>query len=402
MKSQAYLLNGLGLLLAVVTLALLLWPRVRRHAGWRATVTPLASIIGSGFLVVGPLLAGVTGHWATLAMAGLCTLAWLFGSAIRFNIAHAEPLRGGDAHPRLQMLDRLSELALALAYFISVAYYLNLLGAYLLKGVGVVDTTWARVATSAIVAGLGVLGFFRGFRGIERVEVYAVSFKLAVIAGVLAALAAVWIVGGVHGHAPAAEGGSPWHVARILLGTVILVQGFETSRFLGRHYDADTRIRSMRWAQALSTGIYVVFIALVLPHVPSARVGAGSETAIVDIVGSVADVLGPMLVLAAVASQLSAAVADMGGGGGLLNEVSNQRVSARMAYAGITAAALVLTWSVDLLGIIAYASRAFAVYYVGQCVLAAWLASGRPWRRTAFVAGALLAAAVVVLGIPAG
>ncbi|RAP57218.1 hypothetical protein [Oleiagrimonas sp. MCCC 1A03011] len=402
MGPHAPALNALTVVVAAVALGVLLWPTVRRRPAWRATVTPLASIIGSGFLVVGPVLAGVAGSWATAAMIGLCVLAWLFGSAIRFNIVHAEPLRDSETRPHLQALDRLSEVMLAFAYFISVAYYLNLLGAYLLKGFGVVDPTWERVATSVIVLALGVLGYWRGFKAIERVEVFAVSFKLAVIGGLLVALALVLALGDVHGHAPAAEDGTGWHVARVLLGTVILVQGFETSRFLGRHYDATTRVRSMRWAQLLSTGIYVAFIALVLPHVPQRALGLGAETQIVDIVGGVAAVLGPLLVLAAVASQLSAAVADMGGAGGLLHEVTSQRVSPRMAYLGITVAALILTWSVDIFGLIAFASRAFAVYYTMQCLLAFVLAEGRPLRRVLFALGAVLAFAVVVFGIPAG
>ncbi len=395
-------LDLLALTGAAVVLAVLLWPALRRRPGWRATVTPLASIIGSGFLVVGPILAAVAGPWATWAMAGLCALAWLFGMAIRFNIVHAEPLRQGDSHPRLQAFDRFSELALVLAYFISVSYYLNLLGAYLLKGLGVVDPTLARIATSVIVLALGALGYVRGFRGIERVEVLAVSFKLAVIAGVLAALGAV-LLWTPPAHAPlAVEAGGAGHVLRVLLGCVILVQGFETSRFLGREYDAATRIRSMRRAQLLSTGIYVLFIALVLPHIHAGTVNAAAETAIIDIVGRVAGVLGPLLVLAALASQLSAAVADMGGAGGLLTELTGGRVPASMAYLGITLATLALTWSADIFAIIAFASRGFAAYYLMQCVLAVALARGQWWRQSLFALGALLALAVVVLGIPAG
>ncbi len=112
-------------------------------------------------------------------------------------------------------------------------------------------------------------------------------------------------------------------------------------------------------------------------------------------------VLGPMLVLAAVASQLSAAMADMGGSGGLLTEVSGGRISVRVAYAAITVVVLALTWSVDIFGIIAFASRAFGASYAIQCGLAAWLADGRPLRRAWYSLGALLALAVVVLGKPA-
>jgi len=397
-----HLIDAIALLVLAPVLALLLAPGTRRRDGWRATVTPLASIIGSGFLVVGPILADVAGRGAALAMASLCALAWLFGSAVRFNIVHAEPLVDGGRAGALRRLDRLSELGLSLAYFISVAYYLNLLGAFLLKGVGVVSPELARMVTTAILASVGALGWFRGFRGVERLEVFAVSFKLAVIAGVLAALAAVWVaVPSVRAVAqPVRHPG--WHELRVLLGCVILVQGFETSRFLGRDYPAALRVRSMRWAQGLSTAIYVAFIVLLLPHVPPGHTGASvEETEIIDILGRVGPLLGPLLVLAAVASQLSAAVADMGGAGGLLAELS-ERLPPRRAYVAIVVVAIALTWMANLFGIIAIASRAFAVYYALQCVLAAALAGGKPLLRAVYVLGAVLAGGVVVFGLPAG
>lgn len=216
-------------------LALLLAPRTRRRDGWRARVTPLASIFGSGLLVVGPFLAGVGGRGTALAMARLCVLAWLFGSAVRFNIVHAEPLHGSARAPRLPQLDRLAELGLVLAYFISVAYYLNLLGAFLLKGFGVVSPELARMVTTAIPAGVGALGWFRGFRGVVRVEIYAVSFRLAVLAAVWLAELTVRAV-----TQPATHPG--WHELRMLLGCVIPGQVFQTSRFLGREYPAALRV----------------------------------------------------------------------------------------------------------------------------------------------------------------
>lgn len=399
----------IDLLVIAATLALLvvlMLPKLRAKPGWRAAITPLASIIGSGFLVIGPVLAHVAGRWAVEAMLGLCALAWLFGSAIRFNIAGLDrepgtPHAAKAASDRFARWDRMSQLLLALAYFVSVAYYLNLLGAYLLKGFGVVDPVLARTATSLLVVGLGGLGFLHGFKGIERVEVIAVSFKLAVIGGLLLALLQHRFGGFDPGSVPISDESDGWTAMRVLLGCVLLVQGFETSRFLGHEYDARTRARSMRRAQLLSTGIYVAFIFLVLPLVPPGGIDVGSETEIVDIVATVAMVLGPMLVLAAIASQLSAAVADMGGSGGLLTEVSGGRVSARMAYVAITAVVLVLTWTVDIFSIIAFASRAFAAYYAIQCGLAAWLAEGRHSRRAWYSLGALLALAVVVLGKPA-
>ena len=57
-----------------------------------ATSTPLASIFGSGFLIIVPILNGAVGKYAVFAMAVVCALAYCVGYAIRFNIKNAEPL----------------------------------------------------------------------------------------------------------------------------------------------------------------------------------------------------------------------------------------------------------------------------------------------------------------------
>jgi len=48
----------------IATAAILFSPRLTASPVWRATVTPLASIIGSGFLVSLPLLAHDLGSFA--------------------------------------------------------------------------------------------------------------------------------------------------------------------------------------------------------------------------------------------------------------------------------------------------------------------------------------------------
>jgi amino acid permease len=77
--------------------AILFHPRLSRSKDRRAIVTPLASIIGSGFLVIGPILNASFGYMAPAAMAALCGVAYLFGEAIRRNIARlGEVLRNAQ------------------------------------------------------------------------------------------------------------------------------------------------------------------------------------------------------------------------------------------------------------------------------------------------------------------
>ena len=75
---------NLAIMVAVLIVVLLLWsPKVQRFTVWRAMTTPLASIIGSGFFVLGPILDAAYGKYAPLAMAALCLGAYLYGGAIR-------------------------------------------------------------------------------------------------------------------------------------------------------------------------------------------------------------------------------------------------------------------------------------------------------------------------------
>ena len=97
--------------------------RLAGSANWKATVTPLASIMGSGFLVSAPLLAGTVGNLAVVCMAMLLVLAYLVGGAIRFNIRHFEPIEN-KGHGPAQDIAFLSRIVLVGAYFISITYYL--------------------------------------------------------------------------------------------------------------------------------------------------------------------------------------------------------------------------------------------------------------------------------------
>jgi len=171
---------------------------------------------------------------------------------------------------------------------------------------------------------------------------------------------------------------------QLLAGMLLVVQGFETSRYLGNEYTADMRVRSMRFAQRLSALIYVAFALLILPLLRYLPMDQINEIAIIDLSRHVSLVLPVMLVLAAVMSQFSAAVADTLGGGGLIAEESRSRISPGHGYLLIATCAIALVWSTSIFEIVAYASRAFAFYYFAQTILAltvmkSWPAGRRKW-----------------------
>ena len=387
-------LNGLILIVTLAAGVFLLMPRVAGIKTWRATMTPLASIIGSGFLVLGPILDSSYGKYAPLAMLALCIGAYLFGTAIRHNI-HVRGEQDTDPDPLVARLEIAGSWVLAFAYVISVAYYLNLFGAF-----GVSLTPWddslhARLLTSAVFVLILVVGWLKGFSALERMEQVSVSVKLAIILGLLVGLA---IFFGKEASAdklvllaPKATG---WAGIALGFGLIVTVQGFETSRYLGSTYDAQTRIRSMRIAQLLSSAIYMIYIALVA-YVFQGNELHLEETAIIDMMRVVAPVLPFLLVAAALTAQFSAAIADTSGSGGLVAELTGGRVTERQAYALLVGVGLAFTWTIHLFEIISYASRAFAIYYAIQSAIAAVSAhrAGGQWRK------ALLFSVLTVLGV---
>ncbi len=394
-------METLAILLALMaTGAVLAWPRLARAPLWRASITPLASIIGSGFLVIGPILDVSFGKLAPLVMAGLCLAAYLFGGAIRFNIAR---LGSGEARSHLE--DRLEVFAswsLAFAYVISVAYYLNLLGAFAVSMTSLDDPTSARIVTSAVFIVILLVGWTRGFGALEMLEQVSVGLKLAIIAGLLAGLA--WFFGEEVAQnklvftSPTVSG---WPALTLVFGLLVTVQGFETSRYLGAEYDVATRIRSMRIAQIVSTLIYLLYIGL-MAYLFAPDTLELSETAIIDLMLIVAPILPGLLVIAAVSAQFSAAVADTGGAGGLLTELTRQRLSVRASYAMLVGIGVALTWGASVFDLISYASRAFAIYYGLQSLIAATgsaQTNAAPLRTFAFAVLAVVAFAAAVFGV---
>lgn len=115
----------------------------------------------------------------------------------------------------------------------------------------------------------------------------------------------------------------------------------------------------------------------------------------------VTPILPVLLVAAALSAQFSAAVADTSGSGGLISELTRGTVPARMAYALLVGVGLLLTWSLDVFQIISFASRAFALYYALQALIAAaaaWRSAGHRRRAPAYLALSLLGVLIAVFG----
>jgi hypothetical protein len=399
------MITAVFLLVAVSIFGLLLFAGFTRTALWRATVTPLASIIGSGFLVSAPLLAREFGGYAALAMTALIVLAALIGWAIRYNIAEVEVQLAAGKDRTLDSVENLSHLVLAFAYFVSVAYYLSLLGHFVLAAMHIDNASMAKAIAIAILAGVGFLGWSGGARRVARVERYATALNLAVIIGFLVALA-LYAAGLLEQGRPVAPPPGRFSAGSlpVLLGLLIVVQGFETTRFTGDQFDAKTRVRAMWIAQLISGAVYVAFFLLLSPLLSQLSLGGG-VAAVITVSAVAASLLPVSLTVAAGASQFSASIADSLGDAGLIEEITGRKVSPAHAYPLIAGVGIAILVATDVNGVITLASRAFALFYSLQC-LVAWESArkrrGEHVKAAAFIVLALMSFAVFVFGVPAG
>ena len=219
------MLSALILLTTAACAGLMAWPKLANNRLWRATLTPLASIIGSGFLVLGPILDDRFGAYGLLAMAALCGMAALFGLAIRYNIVAYEK-DGWIAGSPVERLEKISSWVLAFAYIISVAYYLNLFGAFGVSLADVDQNFSAKLLTTAMFAFILVIGWTRGFSALERLEQISVGLKLAVIGGLLVGLVSYFGTKAAAGdlviNTPQVTG---WNAVAMLFGLIVTVQG---------------------------------------------------------------------------------------------------------------------------------------------------------------------------------
>ncbi|HEY4266990.1 MAG TPA: hypothetical protein VGM94_02250 [Galbitalea sp.] len=375
---------------------------VRRRTVIAATVTPLASILGSGLLIIVPVLEATIGAWSVIGIAGICAAAWLIGTVIRHNVIVVEQREAdGTLDAWTGRLGRLADGVIVIAYVISVALYLRIMAQYLVGFFASAGSAlWEPVIACVSVGVIVGIGAFRGFNGLDRLD------RVSLI-GVLILTTVLGAVLLIHDSSSAASGTlrlppvphmSPLSVLLILGGIVITVQGFETVRYLGDEFDAPTRVWASRVAQLVSTSIYIGFVAVATP-VMGLGTTAGTDHTLLDITGRIAPWLALPLVLSAVLSQFSAAIADTAAADGNLRELSKWFRGPR-PYLISGAAVVVIAAFVSELTIVAIASRAFAAYYALQAVIALRTSEGGR-RKIGFGFLAALMLAVTVFAQPA-
>ena len=368
-----------------------------------AMSTPLASMFGSGFLVIVPLLASAVGPYAVWAMLAVGLVAFHVGAIVRNNILLAEPvLAAGDRRATL-LFERLSTVALVAAYIMAVCLYLHIMSAFVL-GVFELDTSFNKSLLTTLVIGaitaIGILGGLKPLENMERWALYLVVLVLALLLIGFAIYDARLYLDSGWFALPKLPQHSSWEMLTIVAGGLIVVQGFETTRYLGGSFDAGTRIQASRWSQYFSLTVYVAFVTLALPIVPLLD-GQYADNSLVRLVAAVSMLLTVPLIVAAGLSQFSAAVADTLAAVSNLEEITHRHLSERWGYLLVGGVAMVLAWAGSTFTLLALTSRAFALYYLLQC-LVGWTVSRNHRERARLFLVALAMAFVLIFAVPAG
>ncbi|RLA70307.1 MAG: hypothetical protein DRG09_03590 [Epsilonproteobacteria bacterium] len=368
-----------------------------------AITTPLASIFGSGFLVMVPILVGAVGEYAIYGILLITFVAYNVGNIIRFNIKHVEPLLESGASRTTLYLEKISDFALTVAYVVSVSLYLHILSAFVLTGLHA-DTVFNEdMLTSMIIITITVIGITKGLNALEFLEKYALLITLVIVFALIMSFFVYDLklyMNGTGFTMPKPLEHSTSEVFAILAGMLIVVQGFETSRYPGNTYSAELRIQTSKYSQIFSTIVYVVFISLALPIAYLLK-GVYDDHSLIILVALTSSFMVVPLIVVAALSQFSAAVADTLAASGSLEEVSDKKVGKAASYLLIAVFAIIVTWSVHTLEIIALASRAFAFYYLLQALVAISV-SKKTLEKIYFGVLALILLGITLFALPVG
>ncbi|WP_321778758.1 hypothetical protein [Sulfurimonas sp.] len=368
-----------------------------------AISTPLASIFGSGFLVMIPILVSAVGQYALYAMMAIIILAYNVGNVIRFNIKNIEPLLEFGASKITLKLEKASDFSLVLAYIVSISLYLHIMSVFVLTGLNLDSNFNEDILTTVVIVTITFIGVTKGLKPLEILEEYALFVTLMIVVILIISF-------GIYDFniyksskdfiMPIASKHSLWEIITILAGMLIVIQGFETSRYLGSSYSMETRILTSKYSQIISSVVYMTFITLAIPIVHKLN-GVYDDNSLIVLVGFVSAILVAPLIIIAALSQFSAAIADTLAATGNIQEFTRKKISLNTSYLLVGIVAIVITWSMHTLEILALASRAFALYYLLQTLVAISISKNLIQIFFMLIL-ALILAFITIFAVPAG
>ncbi|MDP2192923.1 MAG: hypothetical protein Q8K36_00125 [Alphaproteobacteria bacterium] len=378
---QNYLVE-IATAISLISILMLLFSRKLHHnLYWRAMSIPLSSIIGSGFIIMSPLLWMLVGKWSVLVLMGIIILSYQIGDVLRFNIQHVEPMIAQKDTPMFfKGLASVSYFSLGLSYLVSIAFYIHLLSAFFLSLFGVTAEIAKDLLSSSILIMIGLLGYLRGITHLEFIGRIAVNVKIALILSLcFGVFAYVWYHQGFQYATQPVCPGLTFTSLKKIAGILLLIQGFEISRYLGHQYSGPVRIESMKYAQIFSSLVYIFFVwcmMFVLGHVTTV-----TETTLIQALSGVSPLLALVLLGGGIFSQFSSALADTTGCNGILLESLKNKLSMRHGYIVLTCVSLIIIWSTNVLENITLASRLFSFYYFLQTLEALYVLIKQPQKQ---------------------
>ncbi len=128
--------------------------------------------------------------------------------------------------------------------------------------------------------------------------------------------------------------------------------------------------------------------------------GQYNDNSLIKLAGVASSLLVAPLVIAAALSQFSAAVADTLAATGNMEDMTHKQMKSKWGTVLVGGGAIALTWSANTLEIIAIASRAFAFYYMLQCLVAVTV-SKSVGQRIGILAVAIVLGFITVFAVPA-
>ena len=140
-------------------------------------------------------------------------------------------------------------------------------------------------------------------------------------------------------------------------------------------------------------------MALALPLVHTLN-GQYNDNSLIQLAGKASGLLVVPLIVAAALSQFSAAVADTLTATGNMKEITRGELDVKWGNLMVGGGAILLTWSANTLEIVAIASRAFAFYYMLQCLVAISVTQSTA-QRFGFLLLAAVLAFITVFAVPA-
>lgn len=361
-----YFVEGATLFSILLIIGILFSKKMRSSISWRAMSTPLSSIIGSGFIIIAPLLWVLVGKWSLLFLFGIIFLSYQIGDVMRFNIINSEPLiQSEKLDTTLKTFNKMSYFSLGIAYLVSIAFYVHILSAFSLSLIGIGDEVSKDIMSTIVLLIIGVLGYLRGISHLEFIGRIAVNIKIALVCSVcIGVFAYSWhYLDFVH-LTPPSDKIITFDSFCKISGILLLVQGFETSRYLGDKYTSAVRVSSMKYAQIFSSIIYIFFVWCMMFILGD--ITAVTETTIIDVLSKFSWLLPLVLICGGVFSQMSSALADATGCSGVLSESVKNKITMNQGYLLLALVAIVLVWTTNVLENVALASRLFAFYYFMQ------------------------------------